>query len=253
MRIGEVARKIGVSPSTVRAWERKGLVQPRRIEGGHRRYRAEDVERLRQTRSLLTRGGYAPALRTLLSGQDGVPLAGARLRAARAKRGLSLRVAAQRAGVSAAFLSLVERGLAEPSVALLQRVTAAYGGTLLEFFGAAPKNAATVKLVKAGERMRLQGFDRVAMEHLVAFPGAVLQVDIFTVEAGGGSGGGYMHEGEESIFVLEGQLDVWLDEVEHYHLDTGDTLYFQSTQQHRWGNLGEKRARVFWINTPPTF
>lgn len=253
LRIGEVARKVGVSPSTVRAWERKGLVQPRRIEGGHRRYRTEDVERLRRARSLLAGGGYPAALRTFLSGHDGAPLAGARLRAARAKRGLSLRAAAEQAGVSPSFLSLVERGLAEPSVALLQRVTAAYGGTLLEFFGAAPKSATPVKLVRAGERMRLQGFDRVAMEHLVAFPGAVLQVDIFTVEPGGGSGGGYMHEGEESIFVLEGQLDVWLDDVEHYHLDTGDTLYFPSTQEHRWGNLGDQRARVFWINTPPTF
>jgi len=254
LRIGEVARQVGVSPSTVRAWERKGMVQPKRGEGGHRRYGSADVARLRDVRSLLTRGHNPPALRSIfVADSANEAVAGARLRAARAKRGLSLRQAADMAAVSPSFLSLVERGLAEPSVALLQRVTAAYGGTLLEFFGAAPRGEATIKLVRAGERMRLHGFNRVEMEHLVSFPGAVLQVDIFTVAPGGGSGGGYAHEGEESVFVLDGQLDVWLDDVEHYHLEEGDTLYFRSTQEHRWGNLGQGRARVLWVNTPPTF
>ena len=136
LRIGEVARQVGVSPSTVRAWERKGLVQPHRGHGGHRRYAPDDVARLREVRSLLTRRRDPRALHNLLADTTAAPLAGARLRTARAKRGLSLREAAERAALSASFLSLVERGLAEPSVALLQRVTAAYGGTLLEFFGA---------------------------------------------------------------------------------------------------------------------
>ena len=132
LRIGEVARQVGVSPSTVRAWERKGMVQPRRGEGGHRRYGSDDVARLRDVRSLLTRGHNPPALRSLFAADSpSEPVAGVRLRAARAKRGLSLREAAGKAAVSPSFLSLVERGLAEPSVALLQRVTAAYGGTLL--------------------------------------------------------------------------------------------------------------------------
>jgi len=254
LRIGEVARQVGVSPSTVRAWERKGMVQPRRGEGGHRRYGSDDVARLRDVRSLLTRGHNPPALRSLFAADSpSEPVAGVRLRAARAKRGLSLREAAGKAAVSPSFLSLVERGLAEPSVALLQRVTAAYGGTLLEFFGAAPRDEATNKLVRARERLHLHGFDRVEMEHLVSFPGAVLQVDIFTVAPGGGSGGGYAHDGEESVFVLDGELDIWLDDVEHYHLEEGDTLYFRSTQEHRWGNLGEDGARVLWVNTPPTF
>ena len=140
IRIGEVARRVGVSPSTLRAWERKGLVRPQRAGGRHRRYTSDDIARLRDVRALLTRGYAPPALHSLMAGEalPDDPVVGKRLRTARTKRALSLRRAAERAGISASYLSLVERGLAEPSVSLLQRVASAYGGTLLEFFGAPP-------------------------------------------------------------------------------------------------------------------
>lgn len=257
LRIGDAARMVGVSPSTLRAWEREGLVSPARGTGGHRLYTPRDVARLRQARALLERGYGHQVLRRMLSAQlrDPPPdeRAGARLRALRIRHGLSLRRAALAAGISIAHLSQVERGLATPTVALLQRITAAYGGTLLGLFGAGDEGAAATKLVRAGERRRLEGFDRVLMEDLVRFPGAALQVEIFTVQPGGGSGGGYAHEGEEAIFVLEGQVQVWLDEVERHDLDAGDTLYFRSTQTHRWHNPGATAARLFWVNTPPTF
>ena len=254
LRIGDVARSLGVSPSTVRSWERKGLIQPQRDSGKHRRYQPEDLARLRDVRALLSRGYAPPALRSMLDGEE-VPedaLVGARLRQARTKRGLSIRRAAGSAGVSPSYLSLVERGLADPSVSLLQRVASAYGGTLLEFFGSALR-ADPVKLVRASQRRKLHGFDRVEMEHLVQFPNAVLEIDIFTVAPGGGSGGDYAHEGEEAIFVLDGELNVWLDDTEHFHAVEGDTLYFKSTQRHRWSNPGSVPSRLLWVNTPPTF
>jgi len=46
---------------------------------------------------------------------------------------------------------------------------------------------------------------------------------------------------------------VWLDESEHYELWPGDLLYFRSDQAHRWQNPGKTPARLFWVNTPPTF
>ncbi|HUZ70322.1 MAG TPA: MerR family transcriptional regulator [Candidatus Saccharimonadales bacterium] len=255
IRIGEVARRVGVSPSTLRAWERKGLVRPDRAGGRHRRYTSEDIARLRDVRALLTQGYAPPALHSLMAGEV-IPedsVVGKRLRAARTRRGLSLRDAAERAGISASYLSLVERGLAEPSVSLLQRVASAYGGTLLEFFGASPPGTAGPKLVRTNERRRLRGFDRVEIEDLVTFPDAVLEINIFSVAPGGGSGGAYAHDGEEAVYVLSGALDIWLDETEHYHVEPGDTLYFRSAQRHRWTNHSSDTTRLFWVNTPPTF
>lgn len=48
MRIGELARQLGVSTDTLRFYEREGwLPRPERADNGYRTYRAEDVEHLR--------------------------------------------------------------------------------------------------------------------------------------------------------------------------------------------------------------
>jgi transcriptional regulator with XRE-family HTH domain len=255
LRIGDVARLIGVSPSTIRSWEREGLVNPSRPGGSHRRYTLAEVDRLRAAQSLLARGYGHSVLRAIEHGND-VPeqvLAGARLRPARRKRGMSLRGLAAAAGVSPSYLSLVERGLAQPSVSVLRRVASAYGGTVVEFFGPTDSGGSPQNLVRAADRRKLRGFDRVMMEQIVAFPNAILQVEIFTVAPGGGSGGNYSHDGEEVLFILEGHLEVFLDEAEHYELGAGDSLYFLSSQPHRWLNSGQVPTRIFWVNTPPTF
>src|SRR5215210_2218068 len=52
LRIGELARRTGVAPELLRAWERRyGLLRPARSEGGFRLYAEADerrVERMRQ-------------------------------------------------------------------------------------------------------------------------------------------------------------------------------------------------------------
>ena len=47
--------------------------------------------------------------------------------------------------------------------------------------------------------------------------------------------------------------EIWLDELDCYVLQAGDSLWFESTQGHRWFNPGETEAALIWINTPPTF
>src|SRR5690242_9246983 len=58
--VGEVATLLGVSPHTVRAWERRhGIVRPVRTASGQRRYRAEDVELLRDVKRAVERDGLS--------------------------------------------------------------------------------------------------------------------------------------------------------------------------------------------------
>ncbi|MEV7614206.1 MerR family transcriptional regulator [Streptomyces sp. NPDC089799] len=59
--VGEVARRLGVTPATLRGWEAAGILAPARDPGtGYRVYRAEDV-RDAELAHLLRRGGYPPA------------------------------------------------------------------------------------------------------------------------------------------------------------------------------------------------
>ncbi len=52
--ISVVARMVGVHQQTLRAYERQGLLAPRRTPGNRRMYSPRDVERLRQVLRLVT-------------------------------------------------------------------------------------------------------------------------------------------------------------------------------------------------------
>jgi PAS domain S-box-containing protein len=53
--IGEVAAIVGLSRHTIRAWERRHRLQPRRTASGQRRYTADDVALLMHVKHAVTR------------------------------------------------------------------------------------------------------------------------------------------------------------------------------------------------------
>src|SRR3954470_9533 len=56
-RIGEVARRAGMTTTALRAWERRyDVLSPVRSAGGQRLYTDADVERVRQVRRLVETG-----------------------------------------------------------------------------------------------------------------------------------------------------------------------------------------------------
>ena len=56
-RIGEFARRVGVNPELLRAWERRyGLLQPVRSPGGFRLYSEADADRVARMRAALDDG-----------------------------------------------------------------------------------------------------------------------------------------------------------------------------------------------------
>ena len=49
LTIGQAAERRGISVSTLLRWEKAGHVRPTRTLGGHRRYRAEEIDKLLDT------------------------------------------------------------------------------------------------------------------------------------------------------------------------------------------------------------
>lgn len=75
LTIQQVTRACGVNPVTLRAWERRyGLVKPGRTDKGHRRYRATDLERIRQIQQWLARGVPISQVAPLLQHPQHEPL-----------------------------------------------------------------------------------------------------------------------------------------------------------------------------------
>jgi DNA-binding transcriptional MerR regulator len=259
-RIGEAAQRVGVSPSALRLWERQGLVRPQRTRSRYRVYDEADLDHLRQVRRLrevdrLNAAGIRRLLRDPMAGgpHGGPGPDGRLLRRLRVERGLSLREASERAGLSVSFVSALERGLSGASVATLQRLTAAYGTTMLELFGGRDAYA-DHRLVRAGERPVLRMGDAEVRIEQLAHGARQLEPHLFVLAPGATSDGAYAHDGEEFLYLLSGAVTVWIGDDETYTLDrAGDALTFPSTLPHRWRNDAGGESRLLWINTPPTF
>ncbi|MGA8507469.1 MAG: cupin domain-containing protein [Candidatus Sulfotelmatobacter sp.] len=257
LKIGDVARRVGVSPSVIRSWESLGVTRPRRTESKYRLYTADDVKLLKRARFLRkVRGLNAAAIVELLrregrarpAADGGAGAIGTHLRRLRAKRKLPLAQVAQAVGISVGFLSALERSQMTGSVGTLRKLARFYKTNILDFFDA---TGASSRQVQPEQRKVLEAGPGVRME-LLAWGNAVMEPHLFRVAPEAGSGDSYTHEGEEFLYVLQGELMITL-EKEQYRLKAGDSFYFESATPHHWKNPGRAETWVLWVNTPPTF
>jgi DNA-binding transcriptional MerR regulator/quercetin dioxygenase-like cupin family protein len=257
LKIGDVARLVGVSPSVIRSWEGLGLARPQRTRSKYRLYSPEDVKLLKRARFLRkVRGLNAPAIVELLKREglvraptNGASAAiGVHLRQLRLRRGLSLAQVAKAAGISVGFLSALERSQMSASVSTLRKLARFYQTNILDFFDPSESDS---RLVPPEKRKILEAGPGVRME-LLAWGNTVMEPHLFRIAPNAGSGESYAHEGEEFLYVLRGEFRISIEERE-YRLKAGDSFYFESTTPHRWSNPGRSESWVLWINTPPTF
>ena len=54
--IAVAAELVGIDPKSLRLYERRGLLEPARTDGGTRRYSSDDIDRLRRITDLLAAG-----------------------------------------------------------------------------------------------------------------------------------------------------------------------------------------------------
>jgi len=65
--ISVAAELAGMHPQTLRIYERRGLVQPARSQGGNRRYSDVDIERLRRIQQLASEGMNLEGIRRVMA------------------------------------------------------------------------------------------------------------------------------------------------------------------------------------------
>lgn len=177
---------------------------------------------------------------------------GARLRSLRSARGLSLRDLSVRSGLTASFISQVERGRASPSIASLGRLAEVLEVPVTHFFAPGPSPG---RLVRGDQRRTivLRGLGEVD-EYVTADPGGKLQVAVTTFDVGGRTAEtSFVHESdEECILVLEGVLEVLVG-GDRYVLEGGDALTYSPRTPHVARNIGPSPARAIFVLTPPSF
>jgi transcriptional regulator with XRE-family HTH domain len=170
------------------------------------------------------------------------------IRRLRLEKGLSLRAVAERASVSESFLSQVERGIADPSIASLRRIADALGERVASFF---TETTASGSLVRVQDRRKMIHPAR-AWEDSILTPGSArrLQIGSFALQPGRGSGEElYSHAGDEECVIGQtGRLHVQVDK-ELYVLEPGDALLLDPAVPHgMWAT--EEAASGMWVVTP---
>ncbi|MFM8856846.1 MAG: heat shock protein transcriptional repressor HspR [Actinomycetota bacterium] len=64
--ISVAAQRAGMHPQTLRIYERRGLLQPARTQGGNRRYSDTDIARLRRIAELTAEGVSVEGIRRIM-------------------------------------------------------------------------------------------------------------------------------------------------------------------------------------------
>jgi transcriptional regulator with XRE-family HTH domain len=175
---------------------------------------------------------------------------GARIRQLREARNLSARDLAEAASVSPSYLSRLENAKVSPTVATLSRIVQAMGESISSLFGEASGGG---PVVRAADRLLLRS--RGVDDYRVT-PGWTTRLEVLETIVNGGQGSGpapHSHPGdEECVLVLDGQLDIWIDEVQH-RLGRGDSATFACKSSHKWRNPTAEPCRVLWMITPATY
>jgi len=200
---------------------------------------------------------------------------GKKIRKERLKRQLTLEQFSQKTGLSKSFLSQVERGLTEPSITSLKKISKQLGFSVVNLFSdenngdsgwdfnnSGPKNndkklsyVTSTEVVRSDKRKRfaLPG-SNVVYDLLTPDMKRQLEVMYMRVTKGENSGSEPMLDppGEKIGIVLKGSLEISVGN-EVFQLNEGDSIYYPTDRSHSWRALEGDPVEVIWILTPPSF
>jgi transcriptional regulator with XRE-family HTH domain len=173
---------------------------------------------------------------------------GKRLRELRTERALTLAQLGQEAGLSASYLSQIERGVTTPSLASLADLARALNIDVGLFF---EDDVSPPCVVRASQGRRLAGSAGTTIELLSADLTDKRILPYRLVCQPGQSGTREPGEsGEECCFILEGQLTLTVGD-ETFVLETGDSIHYQKNLPQIWRNCGDSECAVMWAVSPP--
>ncbi len=157
-------------------------------------------------------------------------------------------------GFTKSYLSLIESGKKAPPIATLSKIAQALEVDIAAFFQEKnPRDRITLVRENEREDVVRQGTSFGYQYQSLAPTRRQKRIEAFVarhpVETDGE--GWFDHEGEELVYVLEGQMKFFYGE-EEFVLNKGDTLYFDSSIPHRGETIGNKPAKCLIVISQPS-
>lgn len=206
---------------------------------------------------------------------------GQRIHALRLKQGFSLREMAKQSGLTASFLSQVERGRVNSSIESLRRITNSLGVSMVQLLESRTSNDVSEQaqtddaahrphIVKSNSRranvrsspvvIRANNRPKLLLPHagvtiemLTSSRAHAVEVFISTLAAGTEIVAQPLREPtEQFIYVLSGSLRIDLSRT-HSVLECGDAITFDGTTVKRFACAGNRTTTWLCMITPPVF
>ncbi len=177
---------------------------------------------------------------------------GREIKALRTKKNITGAQLAQNTGLSIGMLSKIENGLTSPSLTTLQALAHALQVPLTSLFRGFEVNREAVH-IKAGKGLEIEqqgtraGQQYTLLGHITSNPSAVM-VEPYTINLTEVTDvfEPFQHEGIEFIYMLEGCV-VYRHGDQHFRLQAGDSLFFDSDSPHGPIELIELPARYISV------
>jgi transcriptional regulator with XRE-family HTH domain len=174
---------------------------------------------------------------------------GARLRARRLERGLTMAEVAERTGLTTGFISQLERDLTSASLSSLYRICTALELRVGDLVDDVPAG----RLIRRDEQAR-RSLAIGDAEHLLLSSSHERRFHVTESHIPpGGSAGEELYTlpaDVELVYVLRGSLELRVRDDVH-ELEEGDTLTYSPRDPHTWRNPSEtEEAVVLWTALP---
>ncbi len=178
---------------------------------------------------------------------------GEKIRKVREEKGYTLKVVAQKAGVSESLVSQIERNHVSPAIDTLLSLADVLDINL-EFLFEEYRKSRPVNIIRAHERPTIDE-DGIVYEELAApqnntdknnsMESYILKIPVGTHT----HHGSYGHIGRENGLVIKGKIKLTYDNSE-YILEEGDSVSFSAGVPHFLENAGNTDVEALWIVTP---
>jgi len=180
---------------------------------------------------------------------EGIGLSlGHRIHAMRESRDWTLEHLAEQTRLSKAYLSRLEAGDRQPSLATLGEIARVFGvsiGALFEH----PDDSAQCVVIRGGSTSP-QSVNGLTFNTLSSTtkPFNIHPISV-TIPADRPGDEGYQHDGEEWLYVMSGRVRITIAGNQHV-LETGDAAHYDSRLPHRLDAMDGKDARIILVACP---
>jgi transcriptional regulator with XRE-family HTH domain len=181
---------------------------------------------------------------------------GRSVRAFRRQQGMTVADLAAVTGLSIGMLSKIENGITSPSLTTLQILSHAFSTPITSFFRGYEERR-ECQHVKAGEHLEIErrGTRAGHQYHLLGHigsnnSGVVVEPYVITLTAESDTFPAFQHDGIELLYMLEGEVTYRHGDV-LYHLEPGDSLFFDADAPHGPEVLVKLPARYLSIISYP--